>query len=74
MFYKATDPDVTTDPPIVFNSGSSMLLAGSNVKEQMEIKTRNLIQSIETYQENGSDWVLLHLVYLHIGTIRYNPF
>ncbi len=73
MFYKATDPDVTTDPPIVFNSGSSMLLAGSNVKEQMEIKTRNLIQSIETYQENGSDWVLLHLVYLDIGTIRYKP-
>ena len=72
-FYKPTDPDCVTDPPVVFNSGNSVLLAGSNIKDQMEINYDNLLQSVENYETNGSGWCLLHLVYLDIKTVRYNP-
>ena len=37
LYYKPTDPDCVTDPPVVFNSGNSILLAGSNIEEQMKI-------------------------------------
>ena len=73
IFYKPTEPDCVTDPPVVFNSGNSVLLASSNIKDQMEINYDNLLQSVENYEINGSGWILLHLVYLDIKTVRYNP-
>ena len=72
-FYKPTDPDCVTDPPVIFNSGNSILLGGSNIKDQMEINYDNLLQSVENYETNGSGWCLLHLVSLELNVIRYNP-
>ena len=73
LFYKPTDPDCVTDPPAVFTSGTSTLLAGSNMKEQMEINYENLLQSIELYETNGSGWCLLRFISLDIKTVRYRP-
>ena len=75
VFHKPTDPDYcVTDPPAIFNSGTSKLLAASNIDSQMQINNDNLIQSIEEYERSGSGWVLLHLVCLDIRTVKYNPF
>ena len=72
-FHKPTEPDIVTDPPVVFNSGSSILLASSNITEQMEINYKNILHSIEEYVANGSGWVLLNLASLDINASRYNP-
>ena len=74
LYYKPTDPDVVTDPPVVFNSGTSLLLAGSNVEEQMKINYDNLKHSVEDYETNGSGWSLLNLASLDINTIQYRGF
>ena len=65
--------DEQTDPPPVFNSGSSILNPGSDIKEQMKIIYENILQSVEEYEKNGSGWILLHYVHLDINTISYNP-
>ena len=65
--------DEETDPPPVFNSGTSILNPSSNIKEQMEIIYENILQSVDEYEKNGSGWILLHYVHLDINTISYNP-
>ena len=72
-FYKLTEPDITTVPPVVFNSGTSILLASSNIKDQMKINNQNILQAIENFERNGSGWSLLRLEKMDINTIRYNP-
>ena len=72
-FYKPTDPDSITDPPVVFNSGRSSLLATSNINGEMEINYENILHSIEQYERNGSGWCLLRLDALDMNVIRYNP-
>ena len=72
-FYKPVDPDVVTDPPVVFRSGTTKLLPTSNTKDQMEINYQNIIQAIENYENNGSGWNLLRLDMIDLNTVRYNP-
>ena len=52
-FYKPTDPDTTTDDPVVLNSESCTLLPSTDLKRQMEINYQNILHSIETYEKNG---------------------
>ena len=73
-FYKTTDPDILTVPPVVFNSGTSLLLPSSNVKDQMKINYQNILQGIENYEKDGSGWNLLRLEMMDINTVRYKPF
>ena len=72
-FYKPTDPGIVTDPPVTFNSGTTILLPTSTIKEQMEINYQNIIQAIENYETNGSGWVLLRLNMIDLNIVRYNP-
>ena len=58
LYYKLTDPDCVTDPPVVFNSGNSILLAGSNINEQMKINYDNLMHSPENYETYGLSYSL----------------
>ena len=71
-FYKPTDPDIVTDPPVVFNSGAIVLLPSSIIKEQMEMNYQNILQAIENYENNGSGWSLLRLNIIDLNTVRYN--
>ena len=48
-FYKVSDPDVVTNPPVVFNSGSCTLLAGSVVTTQVEIIYNNLLNKVTIF-------------------------
>ena len=73
LFYKPTDPDCVTDPAVVLNSECSILLAGSNLEDQMKVNYDNLIHSIDNYETNGSGWCLLNFISLDVNTVRYNP-
>ena len=73
-FYKPTDPDTLTIPPVVLNSETSILFPSSNIEHQMKINHHNILQAIENYEKNGSGWALHHLERMDINTIRYNPF
>ena len=72
-FYKPTDPDVITDPPVVFNSETCSLLPTSNIKEEIEINYLNIDQQVSKYVCQGSGWVLLNLISLNLNVIRYDP-
>ena len=45
-FYKPSDPDTLTIPPVVFNSGTSILLSSSNIKYQMNANLRCLVMRL----------------------------
>ena len=45
-FYKVTDPDIVTNPPIVFHSGGCTLLPTSIVQLQLEIIYTNLLNKV----------------------------
>ena len=72
-FFKPTDPDVVTDPPVVFNSETCRLLAATDIVEQGEVIYSNITHQIETYQENGSGWSLKNLLSLHLNVVKYDP-
>ena len=73
-FYKPTDPDILTVPPVVFNSETSILLPSSNIEDQMKINYHNILQAIENYERNGSGWALYRLERMDINTVRYKLF
>ena len=72
-FYKVTEPEKITCPPVVFNSGSCVLLPAHDTEIQTQIIHRNFLNKIEEYRRNGSDWQLWNLVSLDIGAVRYDP-
>ena len=72
-FYKPAEPNIVTDPPVTFHSGTWVLLPSSIIKDQMEMNYKNIVQAIENYETNGSGWNLLRLNILDLNTVRYNP-
>jgi len=72
-FYKPVEPDVVTDPPVVFNSETIKLLPSSDIREEIEVVYLNIIHQIETFQENGSGWSLKNLISLQLNMIKYDP-
>ena len=48
-FYKTTDPDVVTSPPVVFNSGACTMLPVSNIQTQLEIIYVNLLNKVNLF-------------------------
>ena len=48
-----------TDPHVLFNSGTLVLLLSSIVRDQMVINTQEIQQAIEYYERNGSGWSLI---------------
>ena len=53
-FYKPSEPDMVTDDPCVFNSGTCTLLPSSPIKTQMEINYISILQAVENFETKGS--------------------
>ena len=72
-FFKSSDCSTVTNPPPVFLTETAKLLAGTNIDRQLEILLQSLLHQIDSYEGDGSGWVLLSLVSLQLDLIEFIP-
>ena len=58
---------------IYFNTGSTMLLRGSDILAEVKDHLNKLIKKIDVYIRNGSGWSLVRVSEIAIMTTKYNP-
>ena len=58
---------------IYFNTGSTMLLRGSDILAEVKEHLNKLIKKIHVYIRNGSGWSLVRVSEIAIMTTKYNP-
>ena len=54
QFFKAVDVTIVTDPPVVFSSETAILLAATDISEQLDIVYQQRCHQIGTYESQGS--------------------
>ena len=74
IFHKATDPNVFTEPPVVLQTDPATVLLANlfDLDEIFQKKIDDLLRQIDTFQTNGSGWVIDRLVRLdtHITSFK----
>ena len=75
VFVKATDPNVFTVPPVVLQTDPVRVFLADlfRLDEIFEKAIEQLMEKIETFQKNGSGWVIDHLVRLDTKIISIDP-
>jgi len=73
VFHKATDTNTITDPPVHFLTEPIASTSAQPLELQLRIALRRLWQEIDTYEENGSGWVVDHLRELDVHVVSYDP-
>ena len=66
-----TDETVTTEA--AFRSITEIILESTNFDELYEIWKAKILESIDTFQNNGSGWIFKSIVSLEIHTVKYRP-
>ena len=72
IFEKATDEDVKTEPPVCLVSEQLEVYADTNLPELLDFVKKQLIDQIDTYEQNGSGWILYKLTRLQLTAWRLN--
>ena len=69
IFHKNKNTDVLTDPPITFNTKVVTLTDNNKdeVERQLKLIYDQIVDFIEEFIRNGSDWVLDHFIHLDLG-------
>ena len=73
VFHRAVRPDILTDPPIFFRTEAVASTSSNPLDLQLKVALRRLWQEIDTYEENGSGWVIDHRIQLDIHVVAYDP-
>ena len=76
LFHKNKNIEELTDPPISFQSKVFTLL-DANIDEVTEHSLsayQTLVNQIEEFQRNGSDWVLERFIHLDLGSNHFSRF
>ena len=75
IFEKATDPEVKTDPPVVFwTSPYTIWPMGCDIDASLKEAADELIKKIEDYEGIGSGWTIDHLLRMDIDLLAFaNP-
>ena len=73
ILYKLTDPSIVTDPPAVFNTDAIWGLIGSDYEEELNSAFANVIEQLDTYEMNGSGWVLDEFTELDVTILTCTP-
>ena len=73
VFHKATHTDVITDPPVYFRTEPMASTSAQPIALQLKIALRRLWQEIDSYEENGSGWIVDHLRELDLHVVSYDP-
>ena len=58
VFIQSTEPDLKTDPAVVFNTDPFDVCSDTNIAECLTEVYIQLLNDIDIYERNGSGWVL----------------
>ena len=72
VFRKTSDSRVITDPPVCFRTDPRVGLISTDYQINLLHAYNDVIEQIDTYERNGSGWVLDHLVELDINICTIN--
>ena len=67
--FKGIDATIVPDPPVVFSSETAILLAATDIIDQLDTLYQQLCNQIDAYESQGSGWVLLRLISLQLNVI-----
>ena len=73
VFVKAANPNIVTEKPIFFLTEPVASTSGDPLDLQLKIALRSLWHQIDTFERNGSGWVLDHVVDLNLHVYFYDP-
>ena len=72
-FYKASNVEQITSPHPTFNSDVAIILPTTTLSPIVKTLHDNIIHQIDTYENNGSGWVIYHLIYLDLHIVQFDP-
>ena len=73
VFVKAANPNIVTEKPIFFLTEPVTSTSGDPLELQLKVALRRLWHEIDTYERNGSGWVLDYVVNLNVHVYVYDP-
>ena len=73
IFEKPHRPGVFTDPPIFLSSDPIATTNSQPIDQILENVYSELVEQIETFQRNGSGWVLREVVDIDLRVLTYDP-
>ena len=71
IFHKAVDPTILTDPPVTLRS-TMVAVYAADVPQLVET-SRNILELLEVYEQNGSGWVLSNFVSMELTLWHLDP-
>ena len=72
-FRKAASSDVITNPPVVLHTEPEMGLRGTNYEQKLNEAFEEMIGKIDTFERNGSGWIVDKFLQLDINIVTYTP-
>ena len=73
VFAKAANPNVITEKPMFFITEPVASTSGDPLELQLLIALHRLWHQIDTFERNGSGWLLDHIVDLNLHIHSYDP-
>ena len=76
VFYKAANPDESTDPPIKFHSETHTVYSADSLellRDKISLSYNNFLINIDVFNQNGSGYVLENFVKLDILLAKHDP-
>ena len=73
IFEKATSQDIKTDPPVCLVSEQLEVYADTNLSKLFDFVKKQLVDQIDTYEQNGSGWSVFKLTRLQLTAWKLNP-
>ena len=73
LFVKATDPDEVTPAPVCLVTEQFEVYADTNVMSQLVKAKKALLNQIDTFERNGSGWILQKLLCLDTTVWKLDP-
>ena len=73
-FHKAAKVDeITTPPHPTFKSEIAIIFPTTPLTSIMNCLKDNLVQQLDSYQTNGSGWIILNLIYIDLHIAQFDP-
>ena len=73
VFARATNPDIVTKPPIYFMTEPVTSTSNDPLELQLAVALRRIWQMVDTFERNGSGWIIGHFVALDVHIYNYDP-
>ena len=71
-FYRASNSDEITSPHPTFNSDTAIVLPTTSLTNIFKVLYDNLMHQIDSFEQNGSGWVVQNLVHLDLNVGQYD--